>query len=66
VNITGGDSNDFLFGMTNADNISDGKGNDIISGGWFWTDANGPHYLPGPNKGDLLNGGEGNDPVSGA
>ena len=66
VNITGGDGNDFLFGLNRMDNISGGKGNDIISGAWSWYDNNGqPQYLPGPYEGDLLDGGDGVDYVAG-
>jgi Ca2+-binding RTX toxin-like protein len=65
LNITGGDSGDFLFGFARHDEITGGAGNDIIIGNMgYW---NGKAVtLTGAPEGDLLDGGAGNDWLQGA
>ncbi|MCP4283649.1 MAG: hypothetical protein GY792_04245, partial [Gammaproteobacteria bacterium] len=64
MNISGGDSGDFLFGFVSHDNIDGGGGSDIIMGyldSWNGTPLN----MSGPLEGDILSGGTGNDYIYG-
>ena len=64
LQITGGDSGDFLFGFAGHDEIAGGDGGDIIFGNLgYWN--NKEITLPGDPAGDLLDGGSGGDWIQG-
>jgi Ca2+-binding RTX toxin-like protein len=66
MDITGGDSGDFLFGFAGHDQIDGGGGGDIITGymGW-WNGTDLDAIMPGTLEGDLLSGGSGGDYITG-
>ena len=65
LQVTGGDSGDYLFGFARHDEIAGGAGDDIIQGNiTSWN--NKLLTLSGNLEGDLLDGGSGNDWVGGS
>ena len=65
LQVTGGDSGDYLFGFARHDEIAGGAGDDIIQGNIIsWN--NKLLILSGNLEGDLLDGGSGNDWVGGS
>ncbi|MCF6267722.1 MAG: hypothetical protein L3J57_14430, partial [Desulfuromusa sp.] len=65
LSVTGGDSNDFLFGFQSHDHIDGGDGSDVIMGylgSWGGTEFT----MTGPLEGDLIEGGSGNDWIQGS
>ncbi|TKB23235.1 DUF2974 domain-containing protein [Desulfopila sp. IMCC35006] len=64
LQVTGGDSGDFLFGFARHDEIAGGDGGDIIFGYMeYWN--NKEITLTGELEGDLLDGGNGGDWIQG-
>uniref|UniRef100_UPI001C70FE3C peroxidase family protein n=1 Tax=Citrobacter freundii TaxID=546 RepID=UPI001C70FE3C len=57
--ITGGNGNDFLYGMGGNDTLNGGAGNDVLDGG------EGADNLQGGTGNDKMTGGEGNDRLDG-
>ena len=66
--VTGGNSDDHLFGGDDADTISGGSGNDYIYGGYqsdILNGNSGDDEILGGQSSDTLNGDEGNDRLEG-
>ncbi len=65
LSVSGGDSNDFLFGFQSYDHIDGGGGSDVIMGYlgyWGGTELT----MAGPLEGDWVEGGSGNDWIQGS
>jgi Ca2+-binding RTX toxin-like protein len=60
LQISGGESGDFLFGFVGHDYIEGGGGNDMITGNLGWWNGK-PLYESDALAGDTLDGGAGND-----